>query len=414
MISEWLRRSGRLPLFISVSIGFNERPAQELLDVICHHSARWKRIRFEFRGLYCPPMYSLALANGNTPLLRAFEFDARDISSVNISPVITLLNLAPKVREVIWVDDLADTRLLMELPLSQLSRLSITTSHGTLNYLELLNQCYNLEQIRITRPRPGDTRLPSVPLALFKLTSLSITYDVTVLLDSLTLPALKHVRIYSEVLASRSLERYMGTRRGAIEGDEGSGLWSPLSFLSLVQRSSCNIESLTLDTCMTETSLAQCLEMTTASLMQLTITGVTITDKLISSLTCPPPITSLSSFTSLDPPTYNSLCPLLQEIRLNTRLISTTGALQKMVESRLISSHNTHIPHFYLSVWDGHKDLEYLKLLRGQYNSPFGSCNFNLEVSPPPKGVVSRMMGFSSRSRMGKHLGAKRRLCQSR
>lgn len=419
MTSNWLQRSGCLPLFISVTIGFNERPAQELLDVICHHSSRWKHIRFEFRGLYCPPMYSLALAKGNTPLLHAFEFDARDISSVNILPVISLLNLAPKLREVIWVDDLADMRQLMELPLSQLTRLSVTMSHGTLDYLELLNQCYNLEQIRITRPRPGDTRQPRAPLLLSKLTSLSIAYDLTAILDSLTLPALKHVRIHSEGPVSPSIGRYTGAGRNANEA-EADCLWSPVSFVSLVKRSSCSIESLSLDTYMAESCLIQCLEETTSSLTKLNVTGVTITDKLISSLTYSPSVSPTSSSSSSSPlyaasaRNSSSLCPLLQDICLNTRLMSTPGALVQMAESRLIPSCITQIPYFSLSIWDGHRDLESFKLLQGQSSSPFGSCNFNLDVLPPPRDAVSSMIVSSTRLRGKKHLGVKRRICQSR
>ncbi|KXN89122.1 hypothetical protein AN958_06323 [Leucoagaricus sp. SymC.cos] len=228
MASNWLQRSGCLPLSVCISIDFNEQSAQEILDVLCEHASRWKHVRFEFRGLYCPPMYTLSLAENNTPLLRAFEFNARDISSANITPIISLLNSAPELREVTWVDDLADTRRLMELPLSRLTLLSITMSHGTLDYLELLDQCYNLEHIRITRPRPGDTRSLREPLVLSKLTSLNIVYDLTAILDSLVLPALKHVRIHAEGQADRSSGRSISAGGEAAEGT-GSGTWSPMT-----------------------------------------------------------------------------------------------------------------------------------------------------------------------------------------
>lgn len=418
IVSEWLQRSGSLPLFISVSIDFNERPAQELLDVICSHSSRWRHVRFEFRGLYCPPMYSLALAESNTPLLRAFDFDARDISSANIEPIISLLGSAPQLREVTWVDDLADTRRLMELPLSRLTLLSITMSHGTLDYLELLDQCYNLEHIRITRPRPGDTRPLREPLLLSKLTSLNIAYDLTAILDSLVLPALKHVRIHSERQSSRSTGRSISAVGGTAEG-EGSGTWSPVSFLSLIKRSSCTVESLWLDASMTESCLAQCLEMTTSSLTKLTIAGVTITDKLLSSLTCSPSASfseNAPSSTLLESsaPYSSSLCPLLQEISLNTRISSTSGVLLQMAGSRLKSSHNADAGQFRLSIWDGHKDLGSLKQLREQHSSPSGSSNFNLDVLTPPRDVPSGMIGLPLRPRARRYLSARRRTCQSR
>ncbi|KAF9450350.1 hypothetical protein P691DRAFT_726221 [Macrolepiota fuliginosa MF-IS2] len=421
--SDWLRRSGCLPLLISISIDFNEQPAQEILDVICAHSSRWQRIRFEFRGLYCPPMYSLALAEGNTPLLRAFEFDARDISSANITPIISLLNSAPSLREVTWVDDLADTRRLMELPLSRLTLLSITMSHGTLDYLELLDQCYNLEHIRITRPRPGGARPPREPLVLPKLTSLNIAYDLTGILDSLVLPALKHVRIHSEGQAGRGTARRVGAGGGAT-GGEGNGTWSPVSFLSLIGRSSCTVESLWVDAPMDETCLAQCLEITTSSLTRLTVAGVVITDKLLSRLTLQsPPSTSSSSEGSSSSDLFNSLvpdplhlCPLVQEMSLNTRISSTSGVLLQMAQSRLVpqSSVGRDAAKFLLRIWDGHKDLEPLKFLRGQRCSPLGSCNFKLDMLAPPRDVFSSLTGFPARPRSRRYLSGRRRTCQSR
>ncbi|KAF5359599.1 hypothetical protein D9756_003381 [Leucocoprinus leucothites] len=415
MASDWLRRSGCLPLSISISIDFNEQPAQEILDVVCSHSPRWRHIRFEFRGLYCPPMYSLSLAENNTPLLRAFDFDARDISSANITPIISLLSAAPELREVTWVDDLADTRRLMELPLSRLTLLSITMTHGTLDYLELLDQCYNLEHIRITRPRPGDTRLPREPLVLSKLTSLNIAYDLTAILDSLVLPALKHVRIHSEGQTGRSTGRSIGAGGGVTEG-VGSGIWSPVSFLSLVERSSCTIESLWLDTPMTETCLAECLEMTTSSLTKLTVAGVLVTDKLLSSLTCSPVSPLLSVPSSSHPSSSGSspLCPSLQEISLNTRISSSPGILLQMAQSRLIPKPDMENDIFYLRIWDGHKDLQSLVSLREEHCSPSSTCNFKLGVLVPPRNAFSGLSGFPSRLRPRRHLSGKRRTCQSR
>ncbi|KAJ3573635.1 hypothetical protein NP233_g2300 [Leucocoprinus birnbaumii] len=416
MASDWLQRSGCLPLSLSVSIDFNEKPAQEILDLICSHSSRWSHVRFEFRGLYCPPMYSLTLAENNTPLLRAFEFDARDISSANITPMISLLNFAPELREVTWVDDLADTRRLMELPLSRLTLLSITMTHGTLDYLELLDQCYNLEHIRITRPRPGDTRLLREPLVLSKLTSINIAYDLTAILDSLVLPALKHVRIHAEGQAGRSTGRSVGAGGGTAEGI-GGGAWSPVSFLSLVERSSCTIESLWLDAPMTETCLAQCLEMTTLSLTKLTVASVTVTDKLLSSLThSPVSSSSLLSIPSASPCSSSSslpLCPSLQEISLNTPISSSPGVLLEMAQSRLIPNPDRRSHSFALHIWDGHKDLQSLESLRSEH-SPLGTNYFSLGVLTPPRNALSNTAGFPSRPRLRRPLSGKRRTCQSR
>lgn len=407
MASDWLQRSGCLLLSISISIDFNEQPAQEILDVICHHSSRWRHVRLEFRGLYCPPMYSLSRAENNAPLLRAFEFSARDISSANITPIISLLNSAPQLRELTWVDDLADTRRLMELPLSRLTLLSITMRQGTLDYLELLDRCYNLEHIRITRPRPGDTRSVRQPLVLSKLTSLNIAYDLTAIIDFLVLPALKHVRIHAEG------QTHQTARRSAAAA---IGPWLPVSFLSLIKRSSCAIKSLWLDVPMTETCLAECLEMSSSSLTKLTVSGVVITDKLLSSLNCSP--VSSSPSTS-DPPSPSCwpLCPSLKEINLNTRISSSPGALVQMVQSRLIPDLETEGGTLSLRIWDGHKDLESLVSLHKEHCSLPGANKFKLDVlTPPPRTVFSshNCTACSSRPRSRRYISGRQRTCQSR
>ena len=406
--SDWLQRSGCLLLSISISIDFNEQTAQEILDVICRHSSRWRHVRLEFRGLYCPPMYSLSLAENSTPLLRAFEFSARDISSANITPIISLLNSAPQLRELTWVDDLADTRRLMELPLSRLSLLSITMSHGTLDYLELLDRCYNLEHIRITRPRPGATRSSRQPLVLSKLTSLNITYDLTAIFDSLVLPALRHVCIHAEGQIDQATWQSTGAAAAM-------GSWSPVSFLSLIKRSSCTIKSLWLDAPMTENSLGQCLEMASPSLTKLTVSGVIITDKLLSSLSCSP--VPFSPSTS-DPPSPSCwpLCPSLQEINLNTRISSSSGALVQMAQSRLIPNLETRDRILSLCIWDGHKDLESLVSLHKEHCAPSGTNQFKLDVLTPPRTIFSRYkyVSCASRPRSRRHISGKRRACQSR
>lgn len=407
MASDWLHRSGCLSLSISISIDFNEQPAQEILDVICHHSSRWRHIRLEFRGLYCPPMYSLSRAENNAPLLRAFELGARDISSANITPIISLLNSAPQLRELTWVDDLADTRRLMELPLSRLTLLSITMRQGTLDYLELLDRCYNLEHIRITRPRPGDTRSVTQPLVLSKLTSLNIAYDLTAILDFLVLPVLKHVRIHAEGQTQQT------TRRSAAAA---IGPWLPVSFLSLIKRSSCAIKSLWLDVPMTETCLAECLEISSSSLTKLTVSGVIITDKLLSSLNCSP--VSSSPSTS-DPPSPSCwpLCPSLREINLNTRISSSPGALVQMAQSRLIPDLETGDGTLSLCIWDGHRDLESLVSLHEEHCSLPGVNKFKLDVlTPPPRTIFSshNCTACPPRPRSRRYISGKQRTCQSR
>ncbi|KAJ3497948.1 hypothetical protein NLJ89_g10283 [Agrocybe chaxingu] len=195
--SLWLSRSGNQLLNLSIAIDFNERPQQGIIDVLCRHAPRWKHVRFDFRHLFCEPMYSLDLAQNNIPNLKAFEFHARDVSNTNVWPVTHLLSSAPQLREITWVDDLADTDTLLELPLYNLTHLSLAMDHGSLDYLEVLEQCENLEHIRISRPF-SHTPAGREPLVLPKLKSVNISYDLTNVLDHLVLPGLREVMISSD------------------------------------------------------------------------------------------------------------------------------------------------------------------------------------------------------------------------
>lgn len=303
----WLSRSADRPLSLSIAIDFGEKPQQEILDAICRHSARWKQVRFDFRHLYCPPMYTLNLAEGGVPTLSTFEFHARDVSNTNISPITCLLSNAPQLREVTWVDDLADTDTLLELPLPRLRRLSLAMEHGSLDYLEVLDQCANLEHIRITRPC-HDALPARPPLLLSKLTSLNISYDLTEILDHLVLPALKHVRIHAE------LDKHSHWLTPQ--------LWDSASFVALLDRSGCPIETLWVNAPMVEDTLVNCLRKTTSSLKELCVGGLEVGDATMELLT---PHAVHEEFPSW-------LCSQLTEISFDK---IAGSLLTEMVEARL-------------------------------------------------------------------------------
>ncbi|KAF8149842.1 hypothetical protein B0H34DRAFT_163560 [Crassisporium funariophilum] len=378
-------------------------------------STRWKDVRFDFRHLYCPEMYTLALAESNTPLLRTFEFHARDVSNINVAQITRLLSSSPALREVTWVDDLADTALLLQLPLSRLTRLSLAMDHGTVDYLQVLNHCSNLEHIRITRPF-SLTQTAQSPLWLGKLTSLNISYDLTGILDYLVLPALRDVRIYAEGMNrnvhARSLSQpdllahhhhHQPASTSSVEG------WDPASFISLIDRSDCTIHTLSLKAPMTEAALALLLHHTT-SLRKLSIEGVAITDTLLERMTRRSPGDSSAEVEVEHEESH--LCPHLNELALHTPLTSTPGMLFQMIESRLCFPASKSCSSLIkLRILDGHKDLDKLRELsrasgadeRGRGE---GEGGFRLEVVPR-KGKGRR------RSRVRNYL-FRRKVCASR
>jgi hypothetical protein len=338
-------------------------------------------------------MYSLNLAQDQIPELCTFEFHARDISNTNVFPITRLLHSAPKLRELTWVDDLADTDTLLELPLGRLTRLSLEMDHGTLDYLQVLNECSNLEHIRITRP-PATTPQTRPPLFLPKLTSLNISSDLTGICDYLVLPALKEVRIYAagdkqaqslshdhEPSQSHFQMLHPGSPHAHPSQSSLVGGWEPVAFLSLIDRSACAISSLSVTPPITEHTLLICLRRVGDSLVKLSIAGIGVGDTLIASLTRQATQKTVGADGMHDGAGISEnngcgdedvLCPALEEISLDTRVACAQGTLAAMVESRLVHSSSrfngqeTRRSISRVRVVDGHRDLEKLRDLEAR------------------------------------------------
>ena len=457
----WLKRSTNRPLSLSLAIDFGEQSQQAILDALCRHSNRWKHVRFDFRHLYCPPMYSLDIAEDSIPQLTTFEFHARDISSTNLSPIIHLLKTAPKLREVTWVDDLADTNMLLELPLNQLTRLSLEMDHGALDYIQILNRCSNLQHIRITRPLLSSHQIyqpkPS-PLFLDTLTSLTISYDLTAVLDYLVLPALKHVRIFTanhgsdkrgepsystkpysyESLLHHS--HYLHLQPRVSHTSNRIEVWDPSPLISLIDRSTCDLSTLSLCAPMLESALLLCLSKTSAELVSLELEGVEVGDKVLNYLTRrrrrwrrPSGVDDDGGQIGIELESgevdnsgneeYNGvdedfLCPNLEDLILHTQIISSQGVLADMIASRLThidskASMDPSIPVGYtpgnptlkkLAMVDGHWDLDRLKEFSSLSQSRFPTDGFKVYIIPRKPTVRGRKRNYFFR----------RKLCSSR
>ena len=456
----WLKRSTNRPLSLSLAIDFGEQSQQAILDALCRHSNRWKHVRFDFRHLYCPLMYSLDIAEHSISQLSTFEFHARDISSTNLSPITRLLKTAPKLQEITWVDDIADTDMLLELPLNQLSRLSLTMDHGTLDYIQILNRCSNLQHIRITRPLHIYQPKPS-PLFLDKLTSLTISYDLTAVLDYLVLPALKHVRIFTANHGSdkRGELSYPTTKSYSYESllhhshylhlqprvshtCNRTEVWDPSPLISLIDRSTCDISTLSLCAPMTENALLLCLSKTSAELVSLELEGVEVGDKVLNYLTrrrhrgrsrrpsrvddrrrvgieFESGVLHDSENEEYDGVDEDFLCPNLEHLILHTQIISSQGVLADMIASRLghidskISMDPRSNPEGYntgnptlkkLVIVDGHWDLDRVKEFSSLSQSRFPTDGFKVHIIPCKPIVKGRIRNYFFR----------RKLCSSR
>lgn len=431
----WLSRSGCCPLSLSIAIDFNEQPHQDILDLLCKHSHRWRHIRFDFRRLLCAAMYTLVPAHDNLMQLTTFEFHARDISDSNVSQITNLLSLAPQLREVTWVDDLADTETLLELPLKRLTRLSLAMEHGTLDYLQLLNQCSNLEHIRITRTL-SNVLQTRPPVCLSKLASLNISYDLTGILDHLILPSLCSVRIYTDDKHTHSTSQIYHSppqvqsyphlplplpgsfhASGPPAPGNAAETWNPSSLLSLIDRSACTIRYLSISAPMSEDALLLCLKKMSSSIAFLDVKDIVVGDKFVDMLTRRTKVRGLKR---------EVLCPNLEEINLDTQVVCSQGALVAMVSSRFgsqlgdsrldvveeesLGREEIQVHLRKMKLLDGHEDIEKLKELslfvRRPVNSGkcLGGADFSIQVIPLK----------TSRPSMWKNFVFRRKLCASR
>lgn len=418
-VNTWLSLSGDRPLSLSIAIDFAEQPQQGILDALCRHSQRWKHVRFEFRNLFCPPMYSLDMALNNICELTTFEFYARDISSINVAPITNLLGSAPKLREVTWVDDLADTDTLLQLPLGRLTGLSLSMDQGTLDP-QVLTACYNLEHIRLTRPFSVAPHTQE-PLYLPKLSSINISSAIAGVLDQLVLPALREVKIHGEHERPHGIGHDVSpTLPHHHLAHSPTGTWDPTPLLALVQRSACMITSLSVSPPMTEAALLVCLRGMGTSLVSLCVEGIPVGDTLLQALTCrwgqqgellSMYVDGFTEATEARRESYDRppLCPHLEELVLDTRVGCTHGMLASMVESRIPRSERldqtdggcvtsmdvaarTREDRMaslrLIRVVDGHKDLQRLNALSSLLNNAIHAArraNGSLTVSIIPR-----------------------------
>jgi len=304
----------------------------------------------EFSELYCPPVYSLAGAEGRTGMLKCFEFHARDVAPGNVVPVTQLLESAPRLKEVAWADDIADMGALLGLPLERLTRLSIAVDRGQLDYLALLERCSRLEWLGIARAgAEGVFDDKKKPVALPYLARLEVAYDVAGVLDWLVLPALKHVRVHAEYE-----KEYFGVRGG----------WSGRALMGLVERSGSVLESLWVNAPMGERDLVECLRKAGGSLERLGIVGIGISDALLSVLT-PAEDGIWENGHGIGMEIGGCLCPRLEEIELDTRIVSAPGDVMDMVEGRMGGRVTGVETLRTVRILDGHKDIRGLRQLVG-------------------------------------------------
>ena len=336
-LKEWLGRSGTLPLSISLTITDNPHPRDvstaSMIESLIQFSHRWNIIDLRVPYGLLEPLNDLT--KDDVPCLEAIKID--DIFNWDGSELpqwhFSIIGTAPRLHRVSFVHFQGVPHNL-PLPWARLTELSLETNQtaSSLNHNEALvtlKQCPNLQRctLCIYPSLPGGFIPPSEPIKLPALHTFRIhayqenSDDLTVVFDHLFTPSL----VKLAVIAS-------------ISDDFISSPAQHVPFRSLLTRSSCPLESLTLSqNPISPKALIECLYLVPA-LTTLFVTDCKVTwppdDEDPETL---PPILSdelLRLLTPTNPESSDCLVPNLKSVNLAQCTAISDEVLMEFIQSR--------------------------------------------------------------------------------
>ncbi|KAJ7620664.1 hypothetical protein B0H17DRAFT_1113604 [Mycena rosella] len=218
-LKTWLARSGDCPLAISI-IG-NGSKQSLLLQAALLHCRRWEHIEI------CVSFEAFGVIQGDMPLLRHLRFGPTELPS-ELAPALTLFDRAPQLKSVILTGCFLPS--ILHLPWAQLTHLD-----GECLYeyecTEVFGQATNLVRCTIGVCSSAEPYTP-LPVAhvlphLRHLILFATDGDacLMMILDNVTLPALRTLRVAEPSLDTKPLD----------------------SLSTFISRSQCTLEELRID-----------------------------------------------------------------------------------------------------------------------------------------------------------------------
>ncbi|KAF8328969.1 hypothetical protein F5887DRAFT_334755 [Amanita rubescens] len=199
IITTWLKRSGALPLTLSLDYNpYYHNCAKDhtrarlafievILSVFGVHSSRWQDVNL---SLCETPSVSWPQL-GNLPLLQAFHFDGQLQNVINLT-----LNGCPRLTRLSGSYPVV-ALTNPQIPWSQISYLHISSKISLFDASEAIRLCPQLEEFQASLdiPLDQDSRLPRTPIVEnHRLRTLRIaSADHSPLFSSLTLPSLRGI-----------------------------------------------------------------------------------------------------------------------------------------------------------------------------------------------------------------------------
>jgi hypothetical protein len=360
LIEIWLSRSATRDLTLSIlhpyvsrdpSGNLERRPygrredTNAVLSIFLQYFSRWKEVLLELHGYAYPALQEAPYTA--TSLLDTLTLSTSMGLCMNTTMALSrMFQATPNLRNVTWTQH--RDQLVPTFPWAALTRLHIIASLSITDCLGILREGVNLVDcafLRIVLPSQAPTfapfRMPEI-----RVLEICSKVDIGPFLDYLTLPFVERIRI------------------GCLHASHTARRWPHLQFLSLLSRSQCSLQWLTLsDTPITEGELLQCLWQVQTSLFGLSIDNSRHTSCVS---------TALVDLLTVGNSTGRCLCPLLRSITLQGCISTVDGAIANMVESRWSVDNSTRrhaadLEFVEIRLRPGHaRDVRRLEALRDE------------------------------------------------
>jgi hypothetical protein len=322
LIEVWLSRSGTCALTLSIlhpyasrntSSSFGRQTSRHpedtnaVLSVFLQYFTRWKEVLLELHGNAYPALQE-ALYD-SISLLETFTLLTSVGFCMNTTMALSrMFQATPYLRNVSWTQ--YRDQLVPTFPWAALTSLHVIASLSISDCLGILREGVNLVDCSFLRVALPSQNLIYAPFRMpeMRVFELCSKMDIGPLLDYLTLPLVERIRI-SFLHTSHNPRR-----------------WPHLQFLSLLSRSQCSLQWLTLtDAPISEDELLQCLQQVQSSLFGLSIDNSRHFSCVSEVLIYPLTVGKLRG---------PCLCPRLRSITLRGCISTMDGVIADMVESR--------------------------------------------------------------------------------
>ncbi|KAJ7082237.1 hypothetical protein B0H15DRAFT_785874 [Mycena belliarum] len=324
LIQAWLARSGSCPLSFHIAESIRKDfydpgiiTSASILELYAPHYNRWQHIRLEYQDWRIDTGFATLPCDAPPQSLETLHL-ARDFWQSSEQAQLSLMLSAPRLGDCTWISntDLGTFRA----PFPQLAKLFLERPLYSDDFMHILNDCANLEACQFlvlaSSPSSNVARPLSPSVLRHNLRTLDLTADLFGrLFSQLELPCLREL----------SARRYDIVPHPA-------PVWPHKEFMSLLSRSKCTLDALSLsDMDTTPNQMSDCLRHTSASLQKLILTN----DRRLRHTIVNDDVLRLLTWTRPDPGgTQVNICPRLSVIRLWDCHSSTDGVLADMIESR--------------------------------------------------------------------------------